>query len=63
MKSKLCYAWFGDEDVKVDLSSLKNKVSTDGSGETPRKAALGHDGHRWEIRHEPPQTQPLFKRP
>ena len=63
MKSRLCYAWFGDEDVKQILSTLDLKIPTDGAGETARKAPLGNENHRREIRREPPQTQPLFKQP
>ena len=62
MKSRLCYAWFGDEDVRAVLSSLENEIPTDGSGEVASRASLGSDGRR-EIRPEPPRTQPLFKSP
>jgi hypothetical protein len=63
MKSRLCYAWFGDEDVKAVLSSLENQIPTGSSGEAASRAALGGDGQRREIRPEPPRTQPLFKTP
>ena len=63
MKNRLCYAWFGDEDVKLVFSSLQNKISTDGSGEAAPKATLSYDGRRWEVRHEPPRTQSLLKTP
>ena len=63
MKSRLCYAWFGDEDVKQILSALDPKIPTDGAGETVGKPPLSNEIHRREIRREPPLTQPLFKRP
>ena len=63
MKNRLCYAWFGDDDMRAILSSLQNKIPTGGMGEAASGAALGSDGHRREIRPEPPRTQPLFKAP
>jgi hypothetical protein len=63
MKSRLCYAWFGDEDVRAVLSSLENKILTDGSGEVAPRTSLGSEGRGREIRPEPPRTQPLFKTP
>jgi hypothetical protein len=62
MKNRLCYAWFGDEDVRAIFSSLQNKITSEGTGEAVSGAVLGGDGHR-EIRPEPPRTQPLFKAP
>jgi hypothetical protein len=63
MKNRLCYAWFGDEDVRAILSSLENKIPPGGTGEAGAGAVLGGDGHGREIRPEPPRTQPLFKTP
>jgi len=63
MKSRLCYAWFGDEDVKQILSSLTSKVPNDGAGESAGKPSSGNEAHRREIRRDPSPTQPLFKRP
>ncbi|RYD65750.1 MAG: hypothetical protein EOP83_06695 [Verrucomicrobiaceae bacterium] len=63
MKNRLCYAWFGDEDVKQIFSSLNDKLPTDGAGEIARKASSGNASLHREIRREPPRTQPLFKRP
>lgn len=63
MKSRLCYAWFGDEDVKQILSSLNPKVPLDGAGESAGPPSPGNEAHRREIRREPAPTQPLFKRP
>jgi hypothetical protein len=63
MKSRLCYAWFGDEDVRRVFSSLENKSSSEGPGETGGKVTPGHEGHCREIRPEPPRTQSLYKTP
>ncbi|HEY1120280.1 MAG TPA: hypothetical protein VGE67_01715 [Haloferula sp.] len=63
MKSRLCYAWFGDEDVKQILSSLNDKLPNDGAGETARNAPSLSENHHRELRREPPSTQPIFKRP
>lgn len=62
MKSRLCYAWFGDEDVKQIVSSLTS-TPPDSVGESAGKASPVSEGHHREIRREPPPTQPLFKRP
>ena len=63
MKSRLCYAWFGDEDVKQIFSSLNDQLPHDGAGETARNASSVSENHQRELRREPPSTQPLFKRP
>ncbi|MEK7949225.1 hypothetical protein [Luteolibacter soli] len=63
MKSRLCYAWFGDEDVKSVFFPLDKKTQGDGQGETAPKTAPGHDARRWDTRREPPHTQPIFKTP
>ena len=63
MKSRLCYAWFGDEDVKLVFSSLEKKIAGEGSGETARKTTFSYYGHHWEVRHEPPRTQAILKTP
>ena len=63
MKNRLCYAWFGDEDVRAILSSLENKIPSGGTGEAGAGAVLGGEGHCREVRAGPPRSQPLFKVP
>ncbi|MCW1923078.1 hypothetical protein OKA05_10985 [Luteolibacter arcticus] len=50
MKSRLCYAWFGDEDIKRLISAAKPKGDNKGTDtKEPARNCTSNNGNSGEI--------------